>query len=118
EAQLVPGSAAAAYKLGLVLLNRGRLAEAIAELKRANDLQPGMPETLLELGKAMNASGDPKGATIYLEQALLAEQGTKLAETAHFQLAQAYRKLGREADAESEMKRFQEMRANLNNEKR
>src|SRR3954452_18282198 len=92
EAQLVPASAAAAYKLGLVLMNRGRLPDAVAELKRADQLQPGMPETLLELGRAMNASGDAAAAEKYLNQVIAVEQGTALAESAHFQLAEAYRK--------------------------
>src|SRR5689334_4198487 len=62
EVGLAPGSAAAAYKLGVVLLNRGRVSEAISELRRANTLQPDMPETLLELGKALNGSGDASSA--------------------------------------------------------
>jgi tetratricopeptide (TPR) repeat protein len=111
EAQLVPGSAAAAYKLGLVLVNRGRTAEALAQLKRAQTLQPAMPETLLELGKLMTASGDLKSAEAYLTQALASERGTSLAQAAHFQLAQVYRKLGRTSEAEREMKAFQELRA-------
>ena len=110
EAQLVPGSAASAYKLGVVLLNRGRVPEAIVELKRANTLQPDMPETLLELGKALNASGDAKSAEPYLRQVLVVEQRTSLAESAHFQLSQVYRKLGRSSDADREMKLFQELR--------
>jgi tetratricopeptide (TPR) repeat protein len=110
EVQMTPGSAAAAYKLGVVLLNRGRGAEAIAELNRSNALQPGMPETLLELGKALNALGDASAAEKYLKQLLEQEQTSTLAQAAHFQLAQAYRKLNRAADAEREMKLFHEMR--------
>lgn len=113
EAKLAPGSAATAYKLGSVMLNRGQVSEALAELKRADQLQPRMPETLLELGKAMNASGDAKAAARYFEQLLETEDGTKLAEAAHFQLAQIYRKLGRTAEAEREMKLFQELRNKL-----
>jgi Flp pilus assembly protein TadD len=110
EVRLAPGSAAAAYRLGMVLANLGRMPEAVGELKRADALQPGMPETLVELGKALAASGDPKSAETYLRQALAAEDGTPLAESAHFQLAQVYRKLGRAADAEREMRAFQELR--------
>jgi len=110
EVQLAPGSAAAAFKLGLVLLNRGRMSEALSTLKRANELQPGMPETLLELGKALNSSGDPEAAVICLEQVLQSEQNTSLAEGAHFQLSQAYRKLGRGIDADRELALFQKLR--------
>ncbi|MGH9629996.1 MAG: tetratricopeptide repeat protein [Bryobacteraceae bacterium] len=111
EVQLSPGSGAAAYKLGSVLANLGRTTDAIAELKRANELQPDMPETLLELGKVLNASGEPKSAETYLKAVLAAEQDTELAESAHFQLSQVYRKLGRPAEADREMRTFQELRS-------
>jgi tetratricopeptide (TPR) repeat protein len=111
EAQLTPGSAVAAYKLGVALANLGRGAEAVTELKRADVLQPDMPEVLFELGKVLNASGDAKSAELYLTKLLKVEQGTELAESAHFQLAQVYRKLGRAADADREMRAFQSLRA-------
>jgi len=105
-----PGSARAAYKLGLVLLNRGELRGSIAELERANALRPGMPETLLELGKARVASGDLNTGEKLLREVIKQESDSGLAETAHFQLAHIYRKLGRAAEADSEMKRYQEIR--------
>jgi len=114
EARMVPGSAATAYKLGLVLLNRGLIRDAVAELKRANDLQPKMPETLLELGKATAAIGEFALAEKLFQQVLELEQESQLAESAHFQLAQIYRKLGRQADADRETRRFQEMRKTHN----
>jgi tetratricopeptide (TPR) repeat protein len=110
EATLAPGSAVAAYKLGLVLLNRGRVQEAIQELQRANTLAPRMPETLLELGKAYSAANELSEAEKSFRALLEAEQDSPLAEAAHFQLGQVYRKLGRPADAERETKRFQDLR--------
>jgi len=110
EARLAPGSAAAAYKLGSVLLNRGRVAEAITELRRSDALRPGMPETLLELGKAMSAAGELSAARKLFERVLELEQTSDLAEAAHFQLAQIYRKLGRPADAARETGLFQQLR--------
>ena len=41
-----PGNAEAAYRLGTALLQRGKAQEARAELQRADNLQPDMPETL------------------------------------------------------------------------
>jgi len=110
EVQIAPGAAGPAYKLGVVLLNRGQLRASIAELKRANELQPGMPETLLELGKALNSSGNAEAAATYLQQVLQAEQDSKLAEAAHLQLAQAYRKLGKSEEAERELHLLQALR--------
>lgn len=110
ETRRNPGSAGTAYKLGLVLLNRGQVREAIVELQRANTLRPGMPETLLELGKASAASGDLAAAEKLLREVLAQEQDSRLAEAACFQLANVYRKLGRQSEAEREMKRYQEIR--------
>ena len=110
EARLSPGSAAAAYKLGLVLANLGRTVEAIVELRRADALQPGVPETLIELGKALSSSGDAVSAEPLLQRALSKAALDDLAASAHFQLAQVYRQLGRMADADREMKAFQQLR--------
>src|SRR5262249_51409357 len=100
EVRLAPGSAAAADKLGAVLLNLGRVPDALAELKRANALEPGMPETLLELAKANALSGDLAAAERLLRSLLEQEQTSDLAATAHYQLAQIYTKLGRQPDAD------------------
>lgn len=110
EVQHLPGSAVAAFKLGSVLLNRGQAKGAVVELSRSNALQPGIPETLMELAKAMTATGNLNGAVASLEELLKGDADRKLSEAAHFQLAQAYRRLGRTADAEREMRRFQELR--------
>jgi tetratricopeptide (TPR) repeat protein len=110
ETKIAPGSAAAAYKLGSVLLNRGLVADAISELKRADALQPAMPETLLELGRAYNTAGDAAAAEKCLKQVVAREDTGALAQAAHFQLAQAYRTLRRDADAEHELSLFREMK--------
>ena len=70
-----------------------------------------MPETLLELGKTLNAAGDPTSAEACLRQLVTLEDDTRVAESAHFQLAQIYRKLGRMPDADRHLKRFQQLRA-------
>lgn len=54
----------------MVLLNRGELRAAISEHKRADTLQPKMPETLPELGKASAAAGDVDAAERLLREVL------------------------------------------------
>lgn len=110
EAALVPGSAAAAYKLGFVLANRGDTKAALAEFQRADTLQPGMPETLLELGKMTAAAGEYSAAVTLFQRVLELERRSDLAAAAHFQLAEAFRKMGRAEDAARERKLFQELR--------
>ncbi len=111
EAALAPASAAVAFRLGSVLANRGRLAEAISELQRSLRLAPDMPETSLELGKAQAAVGNLPAAEEALQRVLVAEPSSILAETAHLQLSQIYRRLGRTADADRELRSLQELRA-------
>jgi len=112
EAQLVPGSAAAAYKLGLVLLNRGDVPGAIAELERSRTLRPDMAETLLDLGRARAAAGESGAAEKLFRRVLELESTSRLAESAHYRLADVYRQSGRAAEAAKEMKLFQELRKN------
>jgi tetratricopeptide (TPR) repeat protein len=114
EVQLSPGSAPAAFKLGVVLANRGEVRAALAELQRANTLQPDMPETLLELGKATLAAGNDAAAEKLFRRILDQEQTSSLAESAHFQLAQLYRKQGRQPESDREMKLFQAIRKSRN----
>src|SRR5206468_7443750 len=101
---------AAAFKLGIVLMNRGDVPGAVAELERANALRPDMPETLVELGKAIAAAGDTGAAEKLFHRVVELERDSSLAGTAHFHLSLIYRKLGRMADAERETNLFQEIR--------
>jgi tetratricopeptide (TPR) repeat protein len=110
EARMAPLSAIAAYKLGFVLVNLGKPAEAAKELERADHLRPGMPETLLALGKALIAIGNLTGAESAFQKVIAAEPYSTLAEAAHLQLSQIYRKLGRAPDADRELKALQELR--------
>ena len=110
EAQLAPASAVAAYKFGLVLANRGNPAEAVKELERAYRLAPEMAETSLALGKALVTTGDLPGAETALQRVLKLESASGLAEAAHLQLSQLYRRMGRAADADREMQALQRLR--------
>ena len=67
---------------------------------------------LRALGKATAASAETGTAETLFQRVLDREQTSILAESAHFQLAQIYRKQGRLPDADREMKLFQEMRKN------
>lgn len=111
EATLAPGDARAAYRLGSVLLNQGNTPDAIFYLKRANELRPDMPETLLDLAKGYGLAGELEPAEKLLRRLLELENSSQLAESAHFQLAQILRRLGKTTDAAREMSRFQELRS-------
>ncbi len=110
EARRWPGSAVAAYRWGSVLLNRGDLPSSLRELERSDRLKPGMPETLLELGRARAANGANDGAEKAFLQLLTVEPKGRLAESAHFQLSQLYRKMNRIADADKHLSQFRELK--------
>ena len=110
ETKLAPGSPEAAYRLGYIRLERGEAKAALVELERAEQLKPGMPETLLQLGRARVALGQWEAAEKALLGVLKQEKTSALAESAHFQLAAIYRKLGRTADAERETSAFRQIR--------
>lgn len=109
EARLQAGDAEAAYRLGNALLQEGKIHEARAELERADGLRPQMPETLYALGKADSLDGNTEGAEKAWKQVIALENTTPLAAQAHFGLAALYRKQGKTADAEHEMREFERL---------
>ena len=109
ETKRQPGYAEAAYRLGSALLQEGKIHEARAELERADHLQPGMPEILYSLGKAASLEGDSAGAEAAWQHLLSIEKESSLAAQVHFALAGLYRKQGKKAQAEQEMREFQQL---------
>ncbi len=109
QTKLQPGNAEAAYRLGNALLQQGKAKEALPELRRADKLLPGMPETLYSLGKAAAVEGDTAAAEKSWTKLLEIEKETPLAAQAHFGLAGMYRKQGKTAEAEREMKEFEKL---------
>ena len=110
EAKLQPGNAETAYRLGDALLHEGKMHEAQSALERSNKLQPQMPETLYSLGKAESLDGDTTAAEKSWLELLSIEKEGDLAAQTHFALAGLYRKQGKKADADREMKEFERLR--------
>jgi tetratricopeptide (TPR) repeat protein len=109
ETKLQPGNAEAAYRLGDTLLQQGKAHEASLELRRSNQLQAQMPETLYALGKASALDHDDAAAEKAWRQQLEVEKVGPLAAQAHFGLAGLYRRQGKTAKAEEEMREFQKL---------
>jgi tetratricopeptide (TPR) repeat protein len=109
ETKLQPGNAEAAYRLGNTLLQQGKARAARAELERSNQLQPQMPETLYSLGKAAALDRDDAAAEKAWNHLLEVEKDSPLAAQAHFGLAGLYRKQGKTAQAEEQMRAFQKL---------
>ena len=111
ETKLQPGNAEAAYRLGDALLRQGKAREAQSALEHSDKLQPQMPETLYVLGKAQSLNDDATTAEKSWLELLSIEKEGELAAQTHFALAGLYRKQGKTADADREMKEFQKLRA-------
>lgn len=109
QTKMQPGNAEAAYRLGNALLQQGKAKDARPELQRADRLLPDMPETLYSLGKAAALEGDAAAAEKAWNKLLEIEKGSRLAAQAHFALAGVYRKRGKTAEAEREMKEFEKL---------
>jgi tetratricopeptide (TPR) repeat protein len=111
ESKLRSAHSETAWRLGSALLQQGKSEEALVELKRADQLQGGMPETLLALGKAASATGDAAVAEKSWTQLLSVEKESDLAAQAHFELATLYRKAGRAEDAERELAAYKKIKS-------
>jgi tetratricopeptide (TPR) repeat protein len=107
--KLQPGNAEATYRLGSALLQQGKVREARQELERSDSLKPEMPETLYSLGKAASLAGDTAAAEKAWVRVIELEKETSLAAQAHFGLAGLYRKQGKIAEAQQQMREFQRL---------
>ncbi len=85
-----------AFVEGTAHLDAGRFDAAIERLEASLALLPGRPSTLVNLGIARLAHGDPRSALQALDAALAAEPGDA---PAHLQRARALGALGRDGDA-------------------
>jgi tetratricopeptide (TPR) repeat protein len=109
QTKMQPGNAEAAYRLGAALLQEGKAHEARQELIRADHLRPQMPEVLYSLGKAAFLDSEPAAAEKAWLELLSIEKNTDLAAQTHFELAGLYRRQGKAAEAQQEMKEFQKL---------
>lgn len=105
ELHLNPNDSLALWRLGDITL-RTSPSEAAQYLQQAVNLNPEFPQAVLAYGRALLRTGETEKA---LEQF---QRVVKLApeeDTVHYLLANAYRKLGRQADSGAEMDKFQQL---------
>lgn len=77
--QTEPGFGANHVIHGTVLDRLGLLDEAVAAFLKADRLQPGVPKTLISIGRAYSTNGDHDQAVEYFEKALTLEPDNDLA---------------------------------------
>lgn len=106
ELKADPSSSVAEYELGEMARRAGRWDEAIGHFARAVKLDAAFVEAMIGLGKSLTSARRAAEAVEPLESAVRLEPENAVA---HYQLSFAYRRLGREPEAERELKTYREL---------
>jgi len=85
--------------LGISLARNSRILDALPELQKAAQLNPASFRANLEAGRILGMEGNFQSALPYLQQAVLLNPDSQ---DAHHFLANVYRRLGKEDDADRE----------------
>jgi tetratricopeptide (TPR) repeat protein len=94
-------------QFGRIAFLQNDMDQAYAHYKRAFELNPGETEAQIGLGRLLMVKDKPEEAIKYLRMAV---QSDPLNAEAHYRLATNCRKLGLTAEAERELKLFQEIK--------
>lgn len=108
ELQIDPTNANAAYEIGEMLRKAGQLDKAIESFRRAVDSYPGFEEALVGLGRSLVAAGEPGAALPHLRKAIALNPRD---EVAFYQISQAHRALGQEAEQQQALAAFERLRS-------
>jgi len=109
ELEINPKSAQAIYQLAVVRLAQHRTDEAISLLGHVVAQSPSNPDALYQLGKAMLEKGDAKSAIQNLEAAVHLQPR----DYSYYQLSLAYRRDGREHDAQQALQMYEQLKRKL-----
>lgn len=107
ELRIDPTNANAAYEIGEMHRKAGELDRAREFFEQALQHYPDFEEALVALGRTVLALGQPAQAVPRLEAAVKRNPENHVA---HYQLAQAYRELGRTAEHEKSLAEFTRLR--------
>jgi len=102
ELKLNANDSLALWKLGEVTL-RSDPQRAVEYLQQALKLDPDLPQARLAYGRALLRLGEVNPA---IEQLRQVERLAPEEDSVHYHLAAAYRRLGRQAEADAELARF------------
>lgn len=100
ELKVDPDNASAEFLLGEIARQAGQWDEAIRHFSQASKLDEGFQEAYLALGMSLNSAGKFPDAIAPLQSYVKMQPGDP---AGHYQLATAYARAGRKAEAEREM---------------
>ena len=107
ELLIDPSNANAAYEIGESLRKAGQLDKAIESFTKAVESYPEFEEALVGLGRTLVAAGQSRAAVPHLKKAISLNPGD---EVAFYQIAQAHRALGQEAEQQAALAEFERLR--------
>ena len=107
ELQIDPSNANAAYEIGEMHRKSGQLDRAIDSFRKAVASYPEFEEALVGLGRTLVATGQSGSALSHLQKATSLNPRD---EVAFYQLAQAHRTLGQEAEQQKALAAFERLR--------
>lgn len=100
ELKLDASNVGAEFQLGEMARQARQWSDAITRFRRAIQIDPNYVEAQIGLGRTLISSGDPQQALPPLQAAVRLDPSSS---AAHYQLAFAYRRLGRQQEAEREL---------------
>jgi tetratricopeptide (TPR) repeat protein len=106
ELQINRADAASEYELGEMDREARKWSNAIAHFGRAVSSDPDFVSALIGLGKSLVSGNRAGEAVAPLEKAVKLAPGDPVA---HYQLSFAYRRVGREVEAQKELARYREL---------
>jgi len=107
ELAVNPSDAHSEYQLGEIFWRKHQADEAAKHYLRAMQIRSNFTDALIALGKVWTTQDRAQQAIEVLQQAVKIDPAN---EVAHYRLAQAYHKLGRKQEADSEMGQFRKLR--------
>ncbi len=108
ELQIDPTNAKAAYEIGEMQRKAGQIDKAVASFTKAVESYPEFEEALVGLGRTLVAKGEPRAALPHLQKAISLNPRD---EVAFYQIAQAHRALGQEAEQQAALATFERLRS-------
>ena len=108
ELQIDPSNANASYEIAEMRRKAGQLDKAVEYFTKAVESYPEFEEALVGLGRTLVAAGEPRAALPHLQKATSLNPRD---EVAFYQIAQAHRALGQEAEQQAALATFEKLRS-------
>ena len=105
-----PNSAIALYSLGSMKVQSGKPEEGVQLLRKAEALHARPAPTDFYLGLGLAELGQTAEAVQWLERSLANQPSPFIQQSAYYQLARAYQKLDRKADAQRALVQLQKLK--------